>query len=478
MNTGPAKPFVFTRGSGHLSTASQGGNPLGRSIMRHRHAMLICIFAVAGLLRPPVAALADDNSDLKEQLRLLQQQNQLLQQQLEKQQTVIESLTKKVNEIQDTGSQSRRDIERLENEMTSSGSSSSSGLSSALSKVAISGEAGFAFFHSGSEGQYPNSQFKVDEARIFLDAPVWNHVYFYSELQLAYREGQDLDSYLGECYVDAENISDAWGQDALLNARIGRLYTPFGEEYLNRFAIDNPLISHSLSDIWGLDEGLELYGKLGKFCYVGAVQNGGIQDVHDYDRDKSIAGHISYEPVPWLHASVSGMRTGNLDVGGDQMSALWFGGGFFRSIGTAQTTKFHAQLVEGDLDFRIPRGHVNVFGGYARYADNDPARDNGRDIYYYSIEAVHDVVGKLYAGARFSQIFAEHGYPLVGNGGFGQYFYGPWSDQLWRLSLGLGYRFSDNLVVKTEYSFEQGREANGGLRNQENLFAFEVAVKF
>ena len=41
------------------------------------------------------------------------------------------------------------------------------------------------------------------------------------------------------------------------------------------------------------------------------------------------------------------MRTGDLDANNDFLSALWFGGAWFRSIGSAGTTKFHANLAQG-----------------------------------------------------------------------------------------------------------------------------------
>jgi hypothetical protein len=67
------------------------------------------------------------------------------------------------------------------------------------------------------------------------------------------------------------------------------MYAPFGEEYLVRNAIDNPLITHSIADFWAVTPGLELYGNLGKFSYVAAIQNGGESN----GGDKSVAGRIS-----------------------------------------------------------------------------------------------------------------------------------------------------------------------------------------
>jgi hypothetical protein len=424
------------------------------------------------------AAGADDVAGTQEQLRQLQEQNRALQEQLRQQQSVIESLSKKVEEIQRTGAEQNRQLVSLESEMKDADAVTKPSGFNGSGKLSLAAEGGVGFFKTGSEGQFPNGEFRMDEMRLFLDASVVESVYFYGEVNLATPEGTDVEARLGECYVDFENVSRFWGWDKVLNIRIGRMYAPFGEEYQNRYAIDNPLISRSLSDLWDMDEGIELYGRVGKFSYAAAVQNGGIPDTRDYDKDKSVAGRLAYDPKRWLHLSASAMRTGNLDAKGDFLSAMWFGNGFFRSLGGPGTTKFHADLAEGDIEVRLPRGSLKAFGGWFQYDDNDPANNNRRDGYYYSLEAVHDIFEKLYGGVRFSQILANKGMPIVGNGDFGTYFFGPLTKDIWRLSLGLGYKLSRNLVLKAEYSFEQGRLVNGQERNDENQFAAEVAFRF
>jgi hypothetical protein len=64
----------------------------------------------------------------------------------------------------------------------------------------------------------------------------------------------------------------------------------------------------------------------------------------------------------------------------------------------------------------------------------------------------------------------------VGLGNFN--YYNVLTTELWRLSLGLGYRFSDRLVIKVEYSFECGQELTGGVRDHENFVGTESAFKF
>jgi len=430
----------------------------------------------------PCFGAAGDAPISSEQVQQLIKQNQELQEQLRRQQVQIDSLNTKVNQMErgaagDSASGKRPD----DGAGTSETTMNDRGVAgSTLGKVELSAEGGVALFKSGSEGLFPNWEFRLDEVRLFVEAPIWKQVYFFTEINLATREEQDVVARLGECYIDFENISELWNRERMLNLRIGRMYTPFGEEYLTRYAIDNPLITHSLSDLWGVDEGIELYGKIGPVRYAAAVQNGGISDVRDFDADKSFAGRLEYDPTRWLHLSVSGMRTGDLNAQEDVLSAMWFGNAFFRSIGSTGTTKFHANLVEGDVVIRLPHGRLSALGGYIRYNDNDPTGSNGRDVYYYSVEVVHDIVSKLYGAARFSQIFANEGFPIAGNAPMGPFFFNPFAmtTDIWRLSVGLGYRFSPNLLLKAEYAFERGKELSGATRDHEDLFGVEAAFKF
>lgn len=441
-------------------------------MVRGRTILGCSLLSALCLARPAVLYAADTN--LETELRLLQQQNEALQSQLHQQQELIESLRKDVAGIHKA--QEERDAEMANEKATAESEQPSKSAGFNFGKVHLSGEGGAGIFETGSQGQFPNTEFRVDEAKLFVDTQVWGDVYAFAELNLATREEPDVNLHLGELYIDLEDISKLWGQTGQLNARIGRMDIPFGEEYLTRDVIDNPLISRSLSDIWGVDEGIEFYGSVNKLSYVLAVQNGGIPDTRDFNADKSITGRLSYEPCSHLHFSVSGMRTGDLDAHKDVLSALWFSGGFLRPLGAG--TAFHANLVEGDAQWRWARGHVKAFGGYIRYDDNDPTANNRRDVYYYSVEGVQDVTRKLYAAARFGQIFAPHGFPIVGEGDMSTYLFGPLSNKMWRLSLGAGYRFSPNFIVKSEYSFERGTSPNGLDRNHEDFFATEAVFGF
>ncbi len=211
-----------------------------------------------------------------------------------------------------------------------------------------------------------------------------------------------------------------------------------------------------------------------------AIQNVGRPMLRDYNSDKAVTARLGYRPANWVRLSASAMRTGALDVKGDRLSEIWFGNGFFRPLGSAETTtRFDAVVVEGDAQFFWPKGYLKTAFGYADMDDNDITRDNHRSAIYYFVEPMQMLTDKFYAAARFSQIIADDGYPLVGHGAFGPYFFGPFlTENIWRMSFGLGYRWSENLVLKVEYTREERRLRAGQNRESENFVAAEVGLRF
>jgi len=433
--------------------------------------MLSVIWTGGALLFHPAngaVRAAETDPETQRQLQQLRQQNESLQQQMRRQAETIDELSRKVSTLESSaqGAKANTDSEAA--------APARSGFS--LGKVHLSGGGAVGFFHSQPHGQFPNAEFRVDEAKLFVEAPILGDVYFFGEINIFSREEGTMAP--GEVYLDVENLSRLWKKDRQLNLRIGRFDIPFGEEYLTRDAIDNPLISRSLVDLWGVDEGVEIYGSFGKFSYVAAVQNGGNDRARDFDGDKSVAIRLEADPTPWLHLSVSAMRTGDLDAIDDGVSELWLGPGLVYSLGSASTTRFEANLLEGDLQLKFPHTTVKAFGGVLQYDDNDPLANNRREMYYYCVEGTQRIYKRLYGAARWSQMFGEKGFPVAGNGAADPYAFSKLTKELWLLSVGLGYRFSDQLILKAEYSFQRGKELDGTLRDQEDMFAATAAFAF
>lgn len=418
------------------------------------------------MLAAAMSGAAAQTPSIEDRLRAVEAQNEALRQQLAEQRQIIEELKHSVAKPETVTDPAERDL-----------ATKSSGFN--LGKVHLSGEGGLGFFTSGDNGPFPQSTFRVDEAELFIESPVWTDTYFYGELDVVTREAPDEYFHVGELYLDFENVLRHWTEEKWLSIRAGRMYIPFGEEYTARRVIDNPLISHSLTDLWGVDEGVELYGKAFGLDYVLAVQNGGHPTLKDYNGDKSVVGRIGYNFGNKARLSFSGMRTGEISVEGDKLSELWFGNGFFRNLGPADTTTtFQADLLELDAQTFWKTGHLKVAGGHFDYSDNDRTANNERDGYYYYAEAVQNLPAKFYTAARFSQILSDKGMPIVGQGDFGEYFYEDLTRNLWRMSIGLGYRFSDNLVAKVEYSHENGSVAASEETIHRNFFGAQLGFQF
>ena len=412
-------------------------------------------------------AFAQNQAAADPALQVIIEQNRQLLEQVKAQQKTIETLNAQMEQIRKASERHERELQSLQERTDAAPAERSVPVESTRDhEVRIAGEAGLEFFSSGSDGQFPNSEFRVDEATLTVEAPVWKNVFVFSELKLITREASAANFQFGELYVDFEGLGAGWGAPDSFNFRAGSINTPFGEEYLLRGPVENPLISHSLSDIWGPDEGAEVYGKMGSWQYVVAVQNGGISQLRDFNSDKAMTARLGWDPLSGLHLSASAMRTGKLATVspvtgvGDNLSAIWFANGFFRSLGPAsRTTSFWANLYEADAVAHWQGGRVSAALGQVRYDDNDPLVDNSRRLRYGYLEAMQSLTDELYGAARYSEINAPGGYPLAGLGNLGEYFFRPsLTENLRRFSVGFGYRFGPPLVVKLEYSWEWGHQ--------------------
>jgi len=419
-------------------------------------------------------------------VRELIEQNRRLQQEVQRQRQTIDELSARMNDVLRTSERQEAALRGLQDRVAGAGTERAAapvatGIAGGRSGVVrIAGETGLTYFKTGRAGQFPHGEFRADDPTVTFEAPVRRDTYLFGELKLLPRETNAENFELGELYVDFENVLGSWGHDGLLSLRVGRINIPFGEEYLVRSPVANPLISHSLSDFWGCDEGVELYGRIGPFQYVLAVQNGGISRLHDFDSDKSVAVRVGWQPANWLHTSVSLMRTGELSLA-DAASELWIGDNVFRSIGAAaSTTNFWANLAQLDAKARWSGGSLGLTGGVARYDDDDTAADNARRIRFGYVELVQTLAGNLYGAARYSGLRAPGGYPFSGWGSRGKYFFrdGARTEELRRLSVGLGYRFGPPMVLKFEYAWESGRQSNGARRDNEDFLGTQLGVRF
>lgn len=420
---------------------------------------------------------AREDPSVEERLAGLEQQNALLMQLVKNQQSEIDSLKAQLIKVRSTTENQSEAIEILED--SAFDVPSLPARSSMSDSIHISGEAGVIFRAGEKNTHFPNDEFRVDEARLFIDARIAENVFLFSELEFFTREQNHANLRTGELYLEVENMFSTGDPDRGINLRAGRLNIPFGEEYQTRDVMDNPLISHSVADLWGIDEGVEIFGGIGDLDYVLAVQNGSSNVLRDFTSDKSITARVGFDPSRNLRISGSYMRTGDIDIEKETLTELWIGNGFFRSIGSESTLRFEAELAQADAVYSWQNGHLGVAYGEAGYQDDDTAGNNDRDFSFWHAEAKQEVADNLFAAVRYSGMTVSNGYPLPGMSPRGRYFFGPvLTEELRRLSLGITYWPYPDVVLKLDYTLEDAKDNKGIKRTNNDLLAAEAGLRF
>ena len=388
-------------------------------------------------------------------------------------------LRNEMSELRRIVDQQKQTIDRLSERLDGvpggdgSPSASSPDTSGTRGPLTLSGEGGVAFFSGQNDSRFSHQAFRVDEFRLFLESPVFKDTYIFAEVNLAERERTANNLYLGEAYLDFENLSKFWGVDRLVNARIGRIDIPFGEEYSKRDSVDNPLLTHSIMDFWGVDEGIEIYGGLGRANYVLAVQNGGHPAFEDGNGDKAVTGRVGYQLTDHVQLSLSAMRTGEISVKGDGMAELWLGNDWVRPLPGASPTQFHTDLAELDIQAKLGRTKLKAYGGLGRYEDDGSAAGRCRNFQFASIEGVVNITEAWYGATRVGVFYAPEGFPLPGPSFNSKTM--TW--RLWQASVGMGYRVWKNATAKMEYAFIGGRELDGRQRDHEDLLGLGFSFR-
>jgi hypothetical protein len=215
--------------------------------------------------------------------------------------------------------------------------------------------------------------------------------------------------------------------------------------------------------IWGpvYTTGWSTFGNIGKFDYALDLKNAAISSHPDswelnssLWRYPSVSGRLGFRPTPdWNH-------------------------GVSFSVGPYLTTEASDELPSGktisdyfqytlDYDVSYSLRRWQLWGEVFLSRFEVPNVGNADLIAYY-LEVKYKITSGLYAAARWNQeLFAKI------NDGLGDQV--PWGNDMYRIDLALGYRFTRHLQTKLQYSFGH---RNASLQQGEQLVAAQVTVKF
>ncbi len=348
-------------------------------------------------------------------------------------------------------------------------------------RVRISGSAETGWIGGQADSVTPNDAFEIWDSRFFIEAELARDVRL-AEATLVRDVGfmfewdlvrlGSLQNRVGELYVDFQGI----GEQDWANVQVGRFQIPVGENYL-RFSQgyrDNPFISNTVGGPWYWDEGLRSYGHIGKIGWVTSVSDGETQFNFDPNTDKQFTLKLYTDPTPWLHLSVSGLRSGMMGSGASAaMGALWLGETWARPVGagtTVPTFENGVAIVDGPnrlKDSWLAGGdvifHFNdiarlwLGGGWYRI-EAEGGNQYNRDLAYWIAELVVEgaaaapVLAPFYVGLRANGIGtynSTEGYSLdmrqAANIGYN-------AKSLEAYTTVLGWRLTNDITLRAEYS--------------------------
>jgi len=328
---------------------------------------------------------------------------------------------------------------------------------------------------------------------LFADAQLGP--YFYAFAQARVDRGFDPSDEGGRARMDEYALRFTPWEDGRLNVQIGKFAPVIGNWMQRHLAWDNPFVTAPLpyehitniSDIepprytaafgyphgpeasyeynpviWGADytTGLSVSGRLGKIEYAAEVKNAALSSRPDSwtatevgFENPTVSGRLGWRPSMAWNLGFSASRGAYLRPEAETLLPAG------KDVGD-----YDQMLLGQDISFAT--GHLQLWAEFYEARFQVP-RVGDADTFAYYLEAKYKLNEALFVAARWNQqFFAE-----VNDGYGGEK---KWGDDLWRADLAVGYRFTENTQLKTQYSFQNEQ----GPRGQSHALAVQFTVRF
>jgi len=254
-----------------------------------------------------------------------------------------------------------------------------------------------------------------------------------------------------------EHVTGIWDSEAPENAE-DLLYWAHVGEYDNSDYSDKYL---RVPVIWGPSyaSGLAVSGSLGRFDYAGEMKNAALASRPDSWSVTQIGfGHptfstrVGFRPNEMWNLGLSASAGPYLlPVAAPTLPAG-------RSIGD-----YRELVLAQDLSFAWH--HLQLWAEFYEARFEVPRIGNA-DTFSYYFEAKYKLTPQLFAALRWNQQL----FGTIRDGDERE----KWGNDIWRIDAALGYRFTDYLQAKVQYSLSQQNSAQEG----EHLVAAQLTVKY
>jgi hypothetical protein len=334
--------------------------------------------------------------------------------------------------------------------------------------------------------------------RLFLDAQIGSNIYVFAQTRVdrGFDPSDDgaqirLDEYFVR-YTPVKNI----------NIQVGQFATVVGNWVARHDSWQNPFINAPLPyehltgiwDSWPPEDADELLG----WGHVGKYDNGDYSDKYlrvpiiwgpSYASGLAVSGacgrfdyaaemkntSLSSRPESWSITQTGFENptfSGRLGFRPNEMWNLGFsasGGPYLTSdaadgLPPSRSIGDYRELVLAQ-DLSFAWHHLQLWAEFYEARFEVPRIGNA-DTFSYYLEAKYKITSQLFGALRWNQQL----YGTIRDEDHST----KWGNDIWRIDAALGYRFTDHLQAKLQYSFTRQETA----RNGENLLAAQVTLKF
>jgi hypothetical protein len=329
---------------------------------------------------------------------------------------------------------------------------------------------------------------------LFLDAQLGSQIYFFAQSRLD--RGFDPSDHGAQVRLDEYALRFTPWDDGRFNLQAGKFATVMGNWIPRHLSWENPFINAPLvyenvtpiqdksapysplnfiygpyyyekyafnPVIWGPSyaSGISVSGRLGRFDYAAEMKNASLSS-----RPES----WNVTEIGFEHPTFSGRV-------GFRPNQIWnFGlsasdGPYFRpeaerTLPSGRDIGDYREFVLGQ-DVSFAWHHLQLWAELYEARFEVP-RVGDADTFAYYLEAKYKFTPQLFGALRWNQqLFGN-----ISDGAGGQV---RWGQNLWRIDVAAGYRFTSHIQLKLQYSFQQ---ETTGPRDDNHLVAAQLTVRF
>lgn len=403
----------------------------------------------------------------------------------------VKELLQRIEQLEQNQAKGEEEIAKHKEELSKKFDSAKVDLSNVLSKLKIKGRAAVGFLGSDKDGAHRSGAFQMPDAKIqfsFQPDDV-NTLVLRFNLNNAVTTISTTSPLLDYFFLQSKDFLPFLKNTPYsLSGRLGRFKLGFAEETWSNNPIEGIVPSNSAGNVGVTDEGLELAGKvkldkikianytLTPLGWVVSVSNGNSGTGTDTSTSKAFMGKIYYSPINPLYLSGSYYNSGDLKLSDSEFSIA----GLVARPTNAVNWKRSVWEVDGRYDFAKGKKPLEPvafsdskailrlsYGGFRDTTSTAGATERTGNFGF--VDGLYNLNKKFYLAGRYSFVNLDSDLTATLNN--------VTANEYDRYSLGMGYRWSENTIVKLSYDWNKNSGPNIKDTN-DNLLSALVTAQF